>query len=219
VEDLDLARACAAGDPAAIATFEQRLIGEIGAFLARVERNPAVVDEVRQLVRARLLVADGDAPPRIAEYTGAGRLASWVRVVALRTHANLLRGQRRHDELDEDTTPAALAPELAMLRDRHRADVEAALRAAFGALAPRDRTLLRMHYLDGVTLDKVAAIYAAHRATVARWLAAARARVVDAATADLQARLGLGDDELSTWFSMMQSGLALSLAGLLASTR
>ena len=36
------------------------------------------------------------------------------------------------------------------------------------------RTVLRLHVIEGVTLDGLAVAYGAHRATVARWLASAR---------------------------------------------
>jgi RNA polymerase sigma-70 factor (ECF subfamily) len=214
-EDAYLAQACARGLAPAIAAFETRFVPEIDRFLAGVERDPAVVAEVRQLVRARLLVGDG-GPPRIGEYAGAGRLGSWLRVVTVRVHANHLRGRRVHVPFDEaDHAPLLIAPELAALRERHRADLEAALRLAFEALPARDRTLLRFHYLDGLTLEQLAAMYAVHRATVARWLAAARERVVDAAAAELRTRIGIADDELSSWLGLLQSGLDVSLSGIL----
>jgi hypothetical protein len=41
----------------------------------------------------------------------------------------------------------------------------------------RARNLLRQHVLDGLTIDELARLYRAHRATCARWLADARSEL------------------------------------------
>src|SRR5215813_3352548 len=80
ITDLVLALACARGDAAAIAMFETTFRSDIDAALGRLGVASDQRDEIRQLVRIRLLVGDG-AAPKIREYSGRGRLVSWVRVV------------------------------------------------------------------------------------------------------------------------------------------
>src|SRR5688572_33291625 len=89
-EDVALAQACAAGDPAALATFEQRCLGApLDRVLMRLGATSAEIDEVKQQLRLKLLVAEPDRKPRITEYSGRGALEAWVRVVAVRAFLDL----------------------------------------------------------------------------------------------------------------------------------
>jgi RNA polymerase sigma-70 factor (ECF subfamily) len=217
--DLYLACACEAGDPRALAAFEARYIAEVPAFLAGVTREPAAIEEVRQRVRERLFVAAPGARPKIAEYAGRGALASWVRVVVLRVASNLRRAERPHADLEiaaETKILPGVDPELATLRARYQPAFDEALRASFAELTPRERTLFRMHFLDGLALDRMAVVFDVHRATVARWIAAARQGLVDRTMARLGAELRLSPTELDSLLAVVRSGLDLSLPALLA---
>jgi len=55
------------------------------------------LDEVRQLLRARLLLPSETGPPRLVDYCGAGRLRRQLRVVATRALVNLRSGYRFYD--------------------------------------------------------------------------------------------------------------------------
>src|SRR5947209_904462 len=77
------------------------------AWVARVGREPSFVEEVRQTVREKLLVAAADAPPRIVEYTGRGALAAWLRIIAVRAALNLRR--RRGDVAPDGASDEAAA--------------------------------------------------------------------------------------------------------------
>src|SRR5262245_22986013 len=55
--DLYLACACALGDPAALVAFDRSILSQVPSFLSRVDSSPAFVDELRQLLREKLLVA------------------------------------------------------------------------------------------------------------------------------------------------------------------
>jgi RNA polymerase sigma-70 factor (ECF subfamily) len=196
--DLYLACACACADRRALSTFEARYLARIPAILARRERSPAVVDEVGQIVRTRLLVARAGAPPRIAEYGGSGPLESWVRVVTLRVHGNLRRQDRDHEDIDEvpDALGVAADPETLLVREHDLRALGAALRDAFFALHDRDRAVLRLQIQKGLSLDQIARVLQVHRATAARWIAAARERFLAAVGALLQG-VDLGDLDLS----------------------
>src|SRR5262249_26465617 len=63
----------------------------IEAAARRLDRDPAFLDEVRQALRVRLLVAPEGGRPRIADYAGRGPLRAWVGVAALRVALNLKR--------------------------------------------------------------------------------------------------------------------------------
>src|SRR6185369_4971546 len=93
VADLFLACACALGDARALALFEDRLMTQVPTHVARIDRSPAFADEVKAQLRDKLFVARDGAPPKIAHYSGRGPLGGWLRVTAIRTAQNLLRGR------------------------------------------------------------------------------------------------------------------------------
>jgi len=182
-DDLFLAVACEEQHATALAKFEVEMIGRLRVLLRRVEADRELVDELVQVVRVRVLVGDG-VPPRIASYTGAGSLLGWLRVMAVRLHANARRDRARApivtapDELD-DHAASLIAPERALLDGTYGPALRVALSAGLRSLEPRDRALLRFHYVDGIGLDRIGAMYGVHKATISRWLAAARDRLVE----------------------------------------
>lgn len=212
--DLYLACACAAGDPAALAAFERVYLSQVDSFLRGVRPSPALADDVRQALRERLFLGDR---PRIVEYSGRGPLASWLRVAALRAASNLRRAEGARDRVEARAdAPAAVPvdPELALVRARHADDFARALRDAFARLDERERNLLRLHFLDGLGIDGLAPVFAVHRATAARWLAAARARLQDEVLALLRERLDVGTRELDSIARLVRSELEISLQSL-----
>lgn len=211
--DLYLACACADGQRAALDAFEHAYLAQLPSFLGRIDRSTPFVEEVRQLVRERLFVGPS---AKIADYSGHGALAAWVRVIAVRTALALRRGDGRSEPEDEARALAATPdPELDYIKMRYRAPFEAALRDALAALDKKDRTFLRLHFVDGLGIDRIGALYQVHRATAARWIATAREALFDRARALLTERLHLRPDEFESLANVMRSQLEVSLHGLL----
>jgi RNA polymerase sigma-70 factor (ECF subfamily) len=215
--DLYLACACAEGVPAAIAALDAQYRVEVGSFLGALRPTEAFIEDVAQAVRERLLVGAGGSPPRIAEYGGRGALMAWIRVVTVRLALDLKR--RRTEQLDEhagEAAPPAEAPsaEAVLLKQRYAGEFNAAFRAAFASLAAEQRDLLRRHFVEGTTLEELAASHGVHRATVARRIAAARQAILDDARRRLGERLALCTEELNSLMVLMRSQLDLSLSSL-----
>lgn len=217
VADLFLARACLARAPHALAALDQRL-DEVPAFLSRLSPTPTEIDEVRQRLRERLLVGER---PRLAEYSGRGALSSWLRVAAVRIFSNLRREElpRQRAELEAAAVLPYVDPELGYIKQRYAADFRRALHDAFAALEPRDRTLLRLKLLDRLNIEKIGALHGVHRATVARWLDDALARVLAETRRLLHERLRVSPDELQSLYDLVSSQLEISLDQLLRSAR
>jgi RNA polymerase sigma-70 factor, ECF subfamily len=215
--DLYLACACEARLRGAVEAFERAYLGQVGAFLSRMRPSPDAVDEVRQVLREKLLVGKPGAAPKIAEYDGRGALASWVRVIALRAAIDLRRqGRRAADERGPGPDGAAVTdPETRYLKSRYRAALDEAIRSAVRALGVEERELLRLHFVDGLTLERQAEILGVHRATVARRVAAARRALKDGARRRLRAGLGVSEAEADSVIRLVRSQLDLSLPGLL----
>ncbi|HKE18946.1 MAG TPA: sigma-70 family RNA polymerase sigma factor [Kofleriaceae bacterium] len=219
-DDLYLACATSHGDPAAVAAFERELSPVARAAARRIDGSVDFVDEVVQATRERLLVARDGRPPRVAEYAGRGTLAAWVRVAAMRIAMNLLRERRRNVLVDDDAFFDAVRQgsdgERAALRSRYGQACADAVRAAFATLTARERNLLRLHHLHGLTLDELAPAMKVHRATVARWMERARGRLLEETRAGLRARLTALDAEVDSILRELQSRIDVTLSRLLA---
>lgn len=217
--DLYLACACAAGDPRAITAFEAAYFSNVDTAVAAMRAPIGSADEVKQILRTRFFVPANGRPPAIADFGGRGNLHGWVRVSAARELLRLFKKERRKVDLDEallDEIAPFPDPETAAVKAKCRTELAAAFRAALAALSPRERTLLRYQIADGLGIDAIGAIYRVHRATVARWLAAIRERLV----ADTQERLGatlrLDAGEVRSVIRLVRSQLDFSLVSLLA---
>ncbi len=211
--DALVAVAAMAGDRAALA----RLDGQLVEACRRVEaRKGAELDELAQAVRERLLSQKAGGP-KLARYDAQGPLSAWLRTVAARTSANARRGHAREDataSVPESAAPGADA-ELALLRLEHRAHFKAAFALAVGTLSPRERTVLKLHTLDGLSLARIGAIYRKDASTVSRWLEQTRETLRARTRAALASALKLEAAELDSVLRAADSQLTVSLAGLL----
>jgi len=215
--DLWLAAACVCGDAAACAAFDARYLAPLDPVLAATGLAPHQIDDVKQELRKKLLVGDGDRP-RLADFSGRADLRTWVRTAAVRAGIDLVRARRDLPADDEELAalPAiADDPELLHLKDRYRGELRDAVTTAIGALAPRERLLLKYHYLDDLGVDPIAAMYGVHRATAARWIVAAREALADRAQRLLIAKLGVTRSELRSIARLVESQLDVSMRRLL----
>jgi RNA polymerase sigma-70 factor (ECF subfamily) len=219
--DLALAYACSIGDAAALAEFDRRCQPVITAALRRMNASTSSIDEVAQVVRERLLVGAAGAAPRIADYAGRGDLARWVKATAVRMYLNELRKHRREVLLgDEEVMHVAVAdeldPALAYAKQLYQPVFAASFVAAMTGLESRQRTLLRYRFVDGVTVEQIAALYEVHRATAHRWLNEAREALCAAAEREVRARLTIDASEVASLRRLIISQLDVSVARLLA---
>jgi RNA polymerase sigma-70 factor (ECF subfamily) len=212
--DLYLACACARGDATAIAAFEARCLTVVDQALAPLHVDSDALAEIKQEIRRTLLVADGHAP-KITDFAGRGDLRGWLRVMAVRDALSRLRRARRELAADEDllerTWLPHTNPELELLKSRYRDEFKRAVGEAMSALTPRERTLLRQQFIDGLTIDQLGATYRVHRATAARWLERARQKLQVTTRAALMKRLTVQPLELDSVMRLIQSRLDMSV--------
>ena len=217
--DLWLAAACARGVRGAAVVLDREYIPGLDSVLSRAGLEAR--DELRQRIREKLLVSSDDSPPRIAEYRGRGPLLGWMKVVGSRLMLDWLRA-RDSGAADEDELlglPSADAgPELMHLRDRYREEFRFALAEASKALGPRARTVLRLHYVDGLTLEQIATLHRVHRLTAVRWVKDAREGLSAATRRILLQRYGVGRSELDSILALMESRMDLSVRTMLATS-
>ena len=91
VEDLYLACGCLDELAPALAAFDHACLAGIDLAISAAGVEAGAVPAVRRQVRDRLLVKQGDLPPKLASYAGKGSLGSWVRIFAMR-EAQRLQG-------------------------------------------------------------------------------------------------------------------------------
>jgi RNA polymerase sigma-70 factor (ECF subfamily) len=204
-DDLALAFAASHGDAAATRAIDA-LLREVRPNVARIDGDPSFLDEVHQHTLERLLATD---QPRLREYAALGPLGAWLRATAVRVALDLKRRDAK-ERPAEDLEALVGATDRRDLAHRRltAAQVSQAIRDALEHLTPRDRTLLRLHYFEGATLEALARTYSSHRATVARWLADARALVMERTRVALSS--SLGGDELGDALGSIQSQLDVS---------
>ena len=218
--DLYLACACAARDEEALRAFETSYFAEADRAIERF-RADGLGGDLRQVIREKLFVAAPGATAKIADYSGRGDLRNWLRVACVRTLLNLLaRGPREELTSSESlykVAGGAHDPELEYLKRKYRREFQVAFAAAIAELSVRDRNLLRHGFLDGLSIDEIGAAYGVHRATAARWLGAARLRLLARVRQALTERLHISEDEFDSIIRLVQSNLEITLEGLRSS--
>ena len=174
VEELALARACAAGQERAWEVFMARYREKLYDIAAYIAKESSAARELADSLYADLYgttTRDGQRVSKLASYTGRGSLEGWLRTVMAQEFVNRYRRQRRLVSLEEESEDgaqfAATDPEPAVAVDPR---VEAATDEVLSALAAEDRFILASYYLDGRTLAEIARMLAVHESTISRKL-------------------------------------------------
>jgi RNA polymerase sigma-70 factor (ECF subfamily) len=212
--DLYLACAVLGHDPAALEAFDRAFIGKVDEYVARVTVERDLIDEVKQALRERLVLG-GEGGGKIADYSGQGALGGWVRIAAVRTALNLLRGRRPERPVSEDAPTTARDPELAFAQARGHDLFRAAFTDAIAALDVQQRTMLRLHYVEGLTMDQLSAMYGTPRSTVARRVDEVRRKILAATEQRLRDEHRLSPSEIASVFRGANSQFHLTLTKIL----
>ncbi len=174
VEELALARACAAGHERAWEIFMARYREKLYDIAAYIAKESSAARELADSLYADLYgttTREGQRVSKLASYTGRGSLEGWLRTVMAQEFVNRYRRQRRLVSLEEESEDghefAAKEPDQAVAADPR---VEAATDQVLSALPPEDRFILASYYLDERTLAEIARTLAVHESTVSRKL-------------------------------------------------
>jgi RNA polymerase sigma-70 factor, ECF subfamily len=211
--DLYLACACLENDPAAIATLERDFIATLPPALRSTGLDAAATDDVIQKVREIVMIGS-EGVAGIANYRGRGQLRSWLRAVALRNAMMEFRG-RREAPLGDDALAAMPAvaddAQLAPWKAQYAAAFRKAFAETIATLGERERTLLRQHHLDRLSIDALASLHKVHRATAARWVASARETLLAGIRQRMIQLLAISGSELDSALRMARSQLDVSI--------
>jgi RNA polymerase sigma-70 factor (ECF subfamily) len=172
VEDLALARACAAGNERAWQVFMLRFREKLYDAGRQITRDDATGRELADSVYADLYgtqTREGRRQSKLFSYGGRGSLGGWLRTVLSQEYINHYRKQRRLVSLDRECEegaqfPAAAAEVIAAVDERLEQAVDEALRS----LAGEDRFILASYFLDERTLAEIARALSVHESTISR---------------------------------------------------
>lgn len=174
VEDLALARACAAGHERAWEQFMARFRELLYDSALGIAREASQAKDLADSIYAELYglnEREGSRVSKLTYYTGRGSLEGWLRTVVAQEFVNRYRTTKRlvslEEEEEEGSQFAATAPEPAATSDSR---VDAAVDRALAALDSESRTILAAYYLDGRKLADIGRMLGFHEATASRKL-------------------------------------------------
>ena len=210
-DDVYLAIACGDGDSRAAAHLERDCFVEVDIAAKKLRATDAQATEMRGVLRKLLF------PTGLADFTGRGDLRGYIKVIVTRELIRTINRERKEQPLETviDRLEVERAPELSVLRARHGADIAAAMRTALEGLPERDRALLRYSLVDGWTVDQIGELYGVHRATAARWCAAARDALGDRIRSEVAARLEIPATDVDSLIALVRSRIDVSLERIL----
>jgi len=174
VDELALARACAAGVNSAWEIFLTRFREKLYLAALRIAREDSAARELADTLYADLYgtnTRDGQRVSKLASYIGRGSLEGWLRTVLSQEYVNRYRRTKRLVSLDEESEEGvqfrAPDPEPVPPADQRLAQ---ATDEALAVLSSEDRMVLSAYYLDGRTLAEIARMLGVHESTISRKL-------------------------------------------------
>jgi RNA polymerase sigma-70 factor (ECF subfamily) len=174
VDELALARACAAGVNSAWEIFLTKFREKLYLSALRIAREDSAARELADTLYADLYgtnTRDGQRVSKLSSYTGRGSLEGWLRTVLAQEYVNRYRRTKRLVSLDEESEEgiqfAAPEPEPVPAADPRLAQ---ATDEALAFLSGEDRMVLSAYYLDGRTLAEIARMLGVHESTISRKL-------------------------------------------------
>jgi RNA polymerase sigma-70 factor (ECF subfamily) len=174
VDELALARACAAGENSAWEIFLTKYREKLYLSALRIAREDSAARELADALYADLYgttMRDGQRVSKLASYTGRGSLEGWLRTVLAQEYVNRYRRTKRLVSLEEESEEGvqfrAPDPEPVTTADTR---LNRATDHALAELPAEDRMILSAYYLDGRTLAEIARMLGVHESTISRKL-------------------------------------------------
>lgn len=211
-EDLYLVAGYCAGLHEAARLLVRTYQDEALAFARRLGVPDAQARDAWQVVLQRLFEAGTTGTG--GAYTGRGALRRWIHVALGRIAARHGKAQRRESSDDaalESRLDGGVSPEVTVLRQLYAQPFAEAFQAALAQLGARDRSLLRMYYLDGLGVAELGRLHRVHTSTAARWLERCRAALLDGTRDALRVRLAVSTEEFESLARLIASELEVSL--------
>ena len=174
IDELALARACAAGENSAWEIFLTKYREKLYLSALRIAREDTAARELADTLYADLYgttTREGKRVSKLASYTGRGSLEGWLRTVLAQEYVNRYRRTKRLVSLEEESEEGAQFrapdPEPPTAADNR---LSRATDQVLAELPAEDRMVLSAYYLDGRTLAEIARMLGVHESTISRKL-------------------------------------------------
>ena len=158
LEDLALARACAAGCDRAWDIFLARHRGKLFECALAIAKDDAVAHELAGSVLSDLFA-------KLATFTGRGSLDGWLRAVVGREYIDRYRHERKivpfEDQERAEESSTIVTPD---------GRVDRAVGLALAGIDPEQRFILASYFLDGRRLAEIGRMLGVHESTASRKL-------------------------------------------------
>jgi RNA polymerase sigma-70 factor (ECF subfamily) len=171
LDDLYLATACADGDNDAWREFERAHFAFIRDFAGRFLRGVEAED------LASTVIADLWQRRKIAQFQGRSTLRTWLGAVVTRMALNAKASARLRAAATASDLSAVDPSAPPEADDDEGRALARLMQRAIGRLDADDKVLLLFHYEQGLSLDAMAPLLGASKATLSRRIAAIRERL------------------------------------------
>ena len=141
-----------------------------------------------------------------------------MRIAAVRTALSLRRGKREAVGARgtlPDRAASMTNPEVGALRRRYRDALKDAVQTALASLPDADRELLRLHVLEGRTVEQLGAAHGVHGSTISRRITRSRSAVLDETRRLLSRDRGISESELKSIVRDLRTDLEVSIQRIL----
>ncbi len=217
--DLYILCAFSLGLPGAAQAFDEVYMRRVAAALGRLSTPSALIADIQQELRQRLVEMRSPRPDQKL-YAGRGDLASWLCVSAVR-EANRRRERGKREQPLDECQAVLLAspeedPEMAYLQRTYKRELQAAFKEAIASLTSKQRNILRYHFLDGLSIDRIGLLYGVHRATAARWINQARDALCVRTRELVCQRVSVSQEGFDRLLGLLESQIRIHLDAALA---
>ena len=190
-DDLCLIVACERGDERAWTELVERFTPTVRSAARSASSNEDAAEDLAQSIWAELYGLrtrnDGRPASKLADYSGRGSLAGWLRAVVAQLAVDVFRKQSKLVQTEEDAEFDRLAQEVhagqgqpALARAQNpeesisnrfaRTEMQQALSRSVQELEAEDRLLVKLYYFDNLRLREAGAVLGVHEATASRRL-------------------------------------------------
>jgi RNA polymerase sigma-70 factor, ECF subfamily len=213
--DLFVAWAAEGHDETAIKSIITHTRKTLEGALAPMNLAAHERDEVLLRLQERVFVGE---KPRIGSFSGTGSIGTWLAAAVVRLAIDAKRAVRPEDELNDELASAVADTsdlELELIRKRYQSEFRDAFHSAFLALTLDERNLVRLTFIDRLSIDALGAMTGLHRSTVARRIAALRDELAKGTRKRLQEKFRLTASDVNSLMRVVVTAFDTSLGGMM----
>lgn len=214
-DDIYFVCACLEKIPEAIHAFETEVLKKMEIPLLNLLKSREMLDDLKGQLIQKFIYGNANSQPKIAGYRGKKKLRNWIYIAAMRQALTVLQKNKKEKPLTDLDYKQLSAmgddPELQYLKVVCRKKFAAAFQTALSSLSFKDRNILRYHYIEGLSVDKIAKINNVHRVTVSKWLMAIRQQLLTQIQTILLADLNINQNTFQSMFQLIKSQFNVSI--------